>query len=45
MDHALLALVRAEEVDPTEAFLLAREKAEFRSFLPNAEELGSLLEI
>lgn len=45
MDHALLALVRAEEVDPTEAFLLAREKAAFRPFLPVTDEIGTLLEI
>jgi twitching motility protein PilT len=45
MDHALMALVRAEEVDPIEAFLLARDKTPFRPFLPETEEIGSLLEL
>ncbi|MFN8546567.1 MAG: PilT/PilU family type 4a pilus ATPase [Candidatus Eisenbacteria bacterium] len=44
MDQSLLAMVRAEEVDPAHAFLLARDKAQFRPFLPQGDELDTLLE-
>ncbi len=45
MDSALLALVRAEEADPDHAFLLAKNKAEFRPFLREVDDLGPLLEL
>ncbi|MCA9728191.1 MAG: PilT/PilU family type 4a pilus ATPase [Candidatus Eisenbacteria bacterium] len=45
MDQALLALVRAEEVDPAHAFLLAKEKAEFRPYLRETEGLELLMEL
>ena len=44
MDQALLALVRAEEIDPTQAYLIARNKAEFRPYVREASELDPLME-
>jgi twitching motility protein PilT len=44
MDQSLLAMVRAEEIDPAHAYLLARDKAQLRPYLPQTDELDALLE-
>lgn len=45
MDQALVALVRAEEIDPEHAFLVAKDKSQIRPFLRDSEDLGPLLEM
>ena len=40
MDQSLLALVRAGEIDPDEAFLKAEDKWGFAPFLTRPELLG-----
>lgn len=45
MDQALLALVRAEEIDAEHAFLVAKDKSQIRPFLRESSELGPLLEL
>ena len=45
MDQALVALLRAEEIDPENAFLVAKDKSQIRPFLRESETLGSLLEL
>lgn len=45
MDQSLLALLRAEEIDPAHAYLLAREKPQFRPYLPQIDEVDPLAEV
>ena len=42
MDHALLALVKAGDVDPDHAYLLANDKAEFAPHVSDPETAASL---
>jgi len=45
MDQSLLDLVRAGEIDPDEAFLIARSKNEFLPFVTDKEAFAPLVEL
>ena len=45
MDQALVGLVRAEEIDPEHAFLVAKDKSQIKPFLRESDDLGPLLEL